>query len=279
VVDPGEQCDDGNDDDTDQCPSSCNLAYCGDGFTQAGVEECDDGNDDDTDGCIPVFCTEAYCGDGFVEEGVEECDDANEDDEDACPTTCTNAVCGDGFTWEGNEECDDGNMVDDDFCTNDCISLLWFVSGTHQDVPPGMLGGWEECWSSTYNQSGNSINTILNNDCTGSKLLMACRPVNGNNYTLVAMGDRADVTFDTGNGNVTHDANGVSWYYSSSYSWGFAKGGDPVSRNSCDTQNVNPSDRMCWHTGSGNINGGWRCGSTTGLNSNSTWERKLFHAN
>ncbi|MEM9454585.1 MAG: DUF4215 domain-containing protein [Myxococcota bacterium] len=51
AIDPREECDDGNDDDTDDCPSTCLNARCGDGFVQTGVEECDDGNDDDTDAC------------------------------------------------------------------------------------------------------------------------------------------------------------------------------------------------------------------------------------
>jgi MYXO-CTERM domain-containing protein len=50
-VDGGEACDDGNDDDTDDCLSTCVAATCGDGFVQAGVEACDDGNLDDGDDC------------------------------------------------------------------------------------------------------------------------------------------------------------------------------------------------------------------------------------
>ncbi|MFY0535322.1 DUF4215 domain-containing protein [Nannocystis pusilla] len=42
-LDPGEQCDDGNDDDADACRSDCQPATCGDGVVQRGVEECDDG--------------------------------------------------------------------------------------------------------------------------------------------------------------------------------------------------------------------------------------------
>jgi cysteine-rich repeat protein len=47
-----EGCDDGNADDTDACPGSCQPASCGDGYLQTGVEECDDGNLDDTDECL-----------------------------------------------------------------------------------------------------------------------------------------------------------------------------------------------------------------------------------
>jgi cysteine-rich repeat protein len=48
-IEPGEQCDDGNQDDTDSCLSTCKVARCGDGLVQAGVEACDDANDDEDD--------------------------------------------------------------------------------------------------------------------------------------------------------------------------------------------------------------------------------------
>jgi cysteine-rich repeat protein len=53
VLDAGEQCDDGNDNDTDDCPSTCVKAYCGDGFQHDGVEACDDGNSNRGDDCSP----------------------------------------------------------------------------------------------------------------------------------------------------------------------------------------------------------------------------------
>ena len=40
-IDPGERCDDGNTNDTDDCTSACQLARCGDGVVHAGVEQCD----------------------------------------------------------------------------------------------------------------------------------------------------------------------------------------------------------------------------------------------
>ncbi|KAG9476190.1 hypothetical protein GDO78_002986 [Eleutherodactylus coqui] len=46
-------------------------ANCGDGIVQP-EEECDDGNRIVTDTCIE--CKRAYCGDGYRQEGVEECD-------------------------------------------------------------------------------------------------------------------------------------------------------------------------------------------------------------
>jgi len=52
LVDPGEQCDDGNLGDGDGCSSACIIEFCGDGVVQGGLgEECDDGNMEDCDGC------------------------------------------------------------------------------------------------------------------------------------------------------------------------------------------------------------------------------------
>ncbi|MCA9717480.1 MAG: DUF4215 domain-containing protein [Myxococcales bacterium] len=49
-VQPGEQCDDGNDDNNDGCTNACQLPMCGDGYVGPN-EECDDGNKNDDDGC------------------------------------------------------------------------------------------------------------------------------------------------------------------------------------------------------------------------------------
>jgi len=72
IVGKGEQCDDGNSNNFDDCPSTCKFAYCGDGFRLAPnfdpkngqfnlTEECDDGNNVSGDGCNPSCKWEA-CG-------------------------------------------------------------------------------------------------------------------------------------------------------------------------------------------------------------------------
>ncbi len=118
-VDPGEECADANDDDTDACTAKCVAAICGDGLVQAGVEECDDANDDDTDACISA-CKNAACGDGFVGPG-ETCDDGNQTDDDACSNACAPGSCGNGKKEQG-EECDDGNDVNTDACLSTCLT-------------------------------------------------------------------------------------------------------------------------------------------------------------
>lgn len=69
--------------------------------------------------------------------------------------------------------------------------------------------------------------------------------------------------------------NGINWYYSESYSVGFTNAGELPNRNSCDTNSGSyPGQRMCWHTGSLAINGGWRCGSSTSISSG--WDRRIY---
>jgi cysteine-rich repeat protein len=118
VVDPGEECDDGDGDSSDACLASCVRARCGDGVVRVDTETCDDGNDDDTDGC-KSNCALPSCGDGIVQP-PEVCDDQNGDDSDDCLSTCLLASCGDGFLHAGFESCDDGNHDAGDDCTNAC---------------------------------------------------------------------------------------------------------------------------------------------------------------
>ncbi|MCA9661711.1 MAG: DUF4215 domain-containing protein [Myxococcales bacterium] len=76
-------------------------AVCGDGV-QEGGEECDDGNQDNTDGCLNT-CVAASCGDGFVQAGVEECDDGNDFDKDFCSNACAKVPCEEQEGMGGNE--------------------------------------------------------------------------------------------------------------------------------------------------------------------------------
>ena len=148
ILDPGEQCDDGNLVDGDGCDSNCSITACGNNIVTAG-EACDDGNLIDGDGC-DSNCTATACGNGIV-TGVEVCDDGNLVDGDGCDSNCTltgcgNAivtageacddgpsgsascdpdctipVCGDGITnAAAGEVCDDGNLVSGDGCDANC---------------------------------------------------------------------------------------------------------------------------------------------------------------
>jgi cysteine-rich repeat protein len=116
TVEPGEMCDDGNEDNSDDCRWDCTKPFCGDGYVKDG-EECDDGNRENEDRCRND-CSLPHCGDGYVDEG-EACDDGNDYDADICRNDCTKPFCGDGLVSTG-EVCDDGNQDDTDSCRNDC---------------------------------------------------------------------------------------------------------------------------------------------------------------
>lgn len=125
IVEPGEQCDDGNSVAGDGCGASCQFEpgfYC------------------PTPGSP---CVASVCGNGIV-EGVEQCDDGpwaadssgvkKDRPFDGCynckrevncpvgagpgPTPCV-SVCGDGLLFPG-EGCDDGNTTDGDGCSSTC---------------------------------------------------------------------------------------------------------------------------------------------------------------
>ncbi len=279
VLPGSEECDDGNMIDGDLCTNMCTGAKCGDGVVQLGIEACDDGNMSDMDACTSL-CALAGCGDGLVNMGVEECDDANADNTDACTASCKNAVCGDGIVWAGMEECEDGNMVPGDGCEPDCTKTKvnkYNALGPQTNVDQGLLIGWQQCYLDSYANSGTSVQSILQ-ACTKANLMLACRQKGTTTFAVLAHAPRTEVIKDTMQSNTPTVANGSGWYFSDAYSWGFARQGDAIQRSSCDIGQTNGDKRICWHTGGGNINGGWRCGAATGLNNDPLWERVIFHA-
>ncbi|MEM6731273.1 MAG: hypothetical protein AAF658_06935, partial [Myxococcota bacterium] len=114
-----EQCDSFGEDSLN-CDRDCSSPECGDGLVNAVVGEgCDDGNKDNSDQCPDGpqgSCASAFCGDGFAwttDGGGEDCDDgSNGDDTDFCTDACVEIpqVCGDGSVT-GDEACDDSNTV------------------------------------------------------------------------------------------------------------------------------------------------------------------------
>lgn len=161
----------------------------------------------------------------------------------------------------------------------------YYPSGPQTNVDQSMLTGWYVCWSGNYGSTAN-LTTILNN-CDGEYLMMASRPTGSTTFELLAAAPRADVIFDVGTTqNSTHLANGTNWYFDQSSSWGFAKGTDPVNRNSCDitASSLQPSGangnlRLCWHTVSNTVAVGWRSGTHEITSSSDTsYQRFIFEA-
>lgn len=95
------------DTDTDAA-SDENRHQCGDGFVwdmECGehCEQCDDGNDDNTDSCIEG-CRPATCGDGYIWTGVESCDDNGTKAGDFCSSDCRQAGWHSFWANKGNSE-------------------------------------------------------------------------------------------------------------------------------------------------------------------------------
>lgn len=150
IIQPGEECDDGNTREGDGCTalcrtervycpngnvcgngtcgdgSPCVTAYCGDGIVQAALgEECDDGNgvndDDCTNDCKWVPLPE--CGDGILQKDYELCDNGGQNSNAPnaeCRLNCVPQRCGDGIHDTFLEECDDGNNLNGDGCSAVC---------------------------------------------------------------------------------------------------------------------------------------------------------------
>ncbi|MBM4319186.1 MAG: hypothetical protein FJ125_04320, partial [Deltaproteobacteria bacterium] len=164
-------------------------------------------------------------------------------------------------------------VLGDDDCYNYTSRLQ--LTNVQQDLPEAELTRWYSCWTGRYSESGSDIAQMLQN-CTGNQLLLGCRKVGARMLTLAASGDRADVLSDCGQRpGCAHEANGVAWYFSSSWSWGFAPAGLGVQRSPCDTSAASGDRRMCWRTSGGKLRSGSRCGSNS-LDGNAGWERVVF---
>jgi hypothetical protein len=145
-------------------------------------------------------------------------------------------------------------------------------------------GGWTNCYSAPYGQFGPSVATAVSG--CGGGLMMLAGGVNGSErLSVLAWAPVADVMFDTGTGNTPHAANGSNWYYSDSFSWGFAPAGAEIFRNSCDTVDSSANgggptraQRLCWHTSGGDMTGGWRAGAADFLNNEPGYTKYIFTA-
>ncbi|MEZ4383132.1 MAG: DUF4215 domain-containing protein [Nannocystaceae bacterium] len=127
VVEPGEECDDGNDDDLDGCTSECEDAP----VCTLGTEGCPCDGQSCNAGlmCEAGTCVEqamAVCGNGVVEPG-EECDDGNQQPFDSCANNCV-------ATSFGTDPCgfaEDGVWVDINYKNSgSCWSPSWKFSNT-----------------------------------------------------------------------------------------------------------------------------------------------------
>lgn len=174
----------------------------------------------------------------------------------------------------------DLNGADIELMKATILDLQTKLGGPKLNVSEAVLQsqGWSVCFSETFDQNSVSAIADILTACSGADLMLACRDVGNPNFVLAASAPRADVTLDTTTDTTTtNNANGTEWYFNGTRSWGFALGGDAVSKNSCDVASTNAEYRMCMHASGDALTGGYRCGATTGLNSSATWERVILH--
>ena len=178
----------------------------------------------------------------------------------------------DGAAWVVVRRCPRGCNAASGMCDGE------LPAGIVRDLTAADLAGWEVCFVNTYGESGASVPDLLA-DCDGDLLMLGCRQTGDEGLALAAAGARQDVTFDTGAGRdgVTHEANGVAWYFNVNMAWGFAGVGDVVNKNRCDTGEGNDELRLCWHLDAGAVfDGGFRCGNSKWLNNDNGWERVVL---
>ncbi|MEM9454133.1 MAG: DUF4215 domain-containing protein [Myxococcota bacterium] len=162
LLDPGEDCDDGDEQLGDgcsmctvdplwQCVTEMGMAsecwLCGDGFLDSAFgEECDDGHEADGVGMDTPGCENCMVQEGWTcSQGADQ-------------TSFCQPMCGDGIWFDDSvdgvnlasaEECDDGNMIDGDGCDANCN----IEDGCDCD---GDVGSMTTCMCGTEDSSSGS---------------------------------------------------------------------------------------------------------------------------
>lgn len=154
----------------------------------------------------------------------------------------------------------------------------YYPFGPQANVSASFLASWTPFYVATMAQplpSGLAAISALSNF---TYWMMAGRVTGSSTYTVLAAAPKSDVLFVVPANNTTHNANGSEWYYTDDWSWGFANAGDSVIRNSADILSTpNGNLRMSLHTHSGV--GGYRVGTTQGLNGSIAFEKVLLGTN
>jgi cysteine-rich repeat protein len=168
---------------------ACSDPTCGDGKVQAG-EACDDGNEDEEDECTSL-CKSPSCGDGLLLSD-EQCDDGNTTVGDGCEPDCTyscadDADCTDYDSCNGEEVCDEAlhscvtgeamDCSDSSACTDDtcdaiagCLHTL--VDGDGDGHAPDRLGSCgNDCDDGEPNTYAGAAELCdgLDNNCNGER--------------------------------------------------------------------------------------------------------------
>lgn len=161
--------------------------------------------------------------------------------------------------------------------------------GPQQNVAFGTVlgGGWSTCLAEGYGVNRNDSVASLIGGCAGDLIMLAGAANGSTEIQLLAWTTKAQVLTPTAP-NATNTSNGAAWYLNDNLSMGFAPAGFAISQNSADTNSApgfgsagdDGTNRLSWHMSGGTLDGGWRVGNNTFLNSEpSGFTRYIFSAN
>ncbi len=132
------------------------VPSCGNGILDPN-EQCDDGNNTSGDGCSAV-CIDEYCGDGIINDVNETCDDSNTTPYDGCGATCqTEAQL---TVVKVMDNGDGGNNVAGDFqlyvggSPVNSGQAYWYTPGAHVVSETG-VSGYAALFSDDCDVDGN----------------------------------------------------------------------------------------------------------------------------
>ncbi len=196
VLDPGEECDDGNNEDLDGCDKGCGdedgTPECGNGIWELG-EECEDGNTQIHDGCSDQCEIEFVCGD-------QQCDSQMGETCQRCQIDCC-PDCGNGIREVAHgEECDSldvGGLTCEQECYDggvlSCTSWCTLDFATCQGSGPQCGDGTAEC----------------SEQCDGADLKgVTCQSIG---YSTGTLGCQGDCTLDISG------CSGLVWYLNETF--------------------------------------------------------------
>jgi cysteine-rich repeat protein len=188
LLDPGEECDDGNNAIDDDCLNDCTLA-CGDGVL-GDNELCDPGIADGMAGACPSDCDDSdACTSDVVNQDacqtvcINAAITAFADDDACCPSGGNNAldndcpvctddcpVCGNSVP-EAGEQCDDGGIIPGDGCDENCqleaIAPTAFRVSNIDLREPHVFASIFGCRDITDGFLGNGINPTFDDNTNG----------------------------------------------------------------------------------------------------------------
>ena len=147
-------------------------------------------------------------------------------------------------------------------------------SGVQNNLPFSYMSSYSQVYNRPYSyaSSTSEINSIRNSCSASSILCVGCYAAYSSYLTSVACGGCLQITQQT-TMNTPNLVNGVYWYFTSSYSFGYSDTYS-INQNSADIDSQSDASKISWHVDQGV--GGWRCGSNTYLNGDNTYYKVIY---